>query len=155
MPMRRTGNDPNQYVPPGPLVSRRALMTSGIGLRAIGDAGVDFSLPQRDCDPIVLLWQMLMQQRLRTLALVHEALCAGAAGDLSRQDALEYFAGAIDDTVLGLDERIAGFPPASPQAAVIQAGLLLERLQMMHGQDEPETALARHLANYLANVRAR
>ncbi len=127
-------------------------MTSGIGLRAIGGAGTDFSLPARVHDPIVLLWQMRMQQRLRASALLREARRAGAAGDPSRQDALEYFAGAIDDTVLALEERIAGFPPASQQAAVIQAELLFERLQMMHGQDEPETALAQHLVRYLAGA---
>lgn len=152
MPMHRAGNDPDQSGPPGPSVSRRALMTSGIGLSAIGGAGAAFSLPPGNRDPIVLLWQMRMLQRLRVSALLHEARRAGAAGDPSRQDALEYFVGAIDDTVLALEERIAGFPPASPQAAAIQAELLLERLQAMHGQDEPETALARHLADYLANM---
>jgi hypothetical protein len=127
-------------------------MTSGIGLSAIGGAGAAFSLPPGNRDPIVLLWQMRMLQRLRVSALLHEARRAGAAGDPSRQDALEYLAGAIDDTVLALEERIAGFPPASPQAAAIQAELLLERLQMMHGQDEPEAMLAERLVRYLAGA---
>lgn len=96
-----------------------------------------------------------MQERQRALALLHEARRAGAAGCLSRQDNLECWAGAIDDTVLALEERIAGLAPASPQAAVIQAELLFERLQMMRGQDEPETALARHLADYLDGAPAR
>ncbi len=150
--MRQAGDDPDQCVPPGPPVSRRVLMTSGIGLSAIGGAGAAFRLPPGNRDPIVLLWQMRMLQRLRVSALLREARRAGAAGDLSRQDTLECLAGAIDDTVLTLEERIAGLPPASLQAAAIQAELLLERLQMMHGQDEPEAMLAERLVRYLAGA---
>lgn len=54
-------------------------------------------------------------------------------GDILRYDVLEGHAGAIDDVVLALEERIANLTPASPRGAAIQAGLLLERPQMMLG----------------------
>jgi hypothetical protein len=156
MPMRRAGDDPSQtLLPSGPSVSRRALMTSGVRLGAMSGAGAAFNPVPEDRDPILLLWQMRMHRRMRVSALLQEARDARTAGHMSRHDALEDRAGAIDDAVLVLEERIANLTPASPQAAAIQAELLRERLQMMHGEDEPETALAQHLADYLAKVPAR
>lgn len=130
-------------------------MTFGVRLGVAGGAQAGFPLPPDNRDPIVLLWQMRMHRRMRVSVLLQEARNARAAGDLLRHDALGRFADTVDDAVLALEEHIANLAPASPQAAAVQAELLLERLQMMHGEDEPETALARHLADYVANVSAR
>jgi hypothetical protein len=64
-----------------------------------------------------------MHQRMQVSALLHEARCAEEKSDMSRHDALQHFAGVLDDTVLALEERIAGFRRRCSSTATQRGGI--------------------------------